>query len=101
MRDPREVVKPGDVVMVKVLDVDIPRKRIFLTLRLDDEVTLGWPKVSAADRVRTGSASPGEASPGEASPGGQARGGQARGSQGSAGQATARASRAARQRGDG
>jgi uncharacterized protein len=35
--DPREVVKPGDIVRVKVLDVDIPRKRISLTLRLDDE----------------------------------------------------------------
>ncbi|NUS79610.1 MAG: RNA-binding transcriptional accessory protein, partial [Streptomyces sp.] len=31
------VVKPGDIVKVKVLDVDIPRKRISLTLRLDDE----------------------------------------------------------------
>ena len=39
--DPREVVKPGDVVRVKVLDVDIPRKRIALTLRLDDEVRSG------------------------------------------------------------
>lgn len=39
--DPREVVKPGDVVKVKVLDVDLPRKRISLTLRLDDEVTPG------------------------------------------------------------
>ncbi|MER7621877.1 Tex family protein [Streptomyces sp. NPDC126503] len=37
VKDPREVVKPGDVVKVKVLDVDIPRKRISLTLRLDDE----------------------------------------------------------------
>jgi uncharacterized protein len=35
--DPREVVKPGDVVRVKVLSVDIPRHRISLTLRLDDE----------------------------------------------------------------
>ena len=35
--DPREVAKPGDVVRVKVLAVDIPRKRISLTLRLDDE----------------------------------------------------------------
>ena len=35
--DPREVVKPGDVVRVKVLGVDIPRQRISLTLRLDDE----------------------------------------------------------------
>ncbi|RKN10580.1 RNA-binding transcriptional accessory protein [Streptomyces radicis] len=35
--DPREVVKPGDIVKVKVLDVDVPRKRISLTLRLDEE----------------------------------------------------------------
>ncbi|MEV6352350.1 Tex family protein [Streptomyces hydrogenans] len=37
VKDPRDVVKPGDVVKVKVLDIDIPRKRISLTLRLDDE----------------------------------------------------------------
>ncbi|MGO3929169.1 RNA-binding transcriptional accessory protein [Rhodopseudomonas pseudopalustris] len=38
IKDPREVVKPGDIVKVKVLEVDVPRKRIGLTLRLDDEV---------------------------------------------------------------
>ncbi|ACY98202.1 MULTISPECIES: Tex family protein [Thermomonospora] len=43
--DPREVVKPGDIVKVRVLDVDIPRKRISLTLRLDDD---------PADRQRSG-----------------------------------------------
>jgi uncharacterized protein len=37
VKDPRDVVKPGDVVRVKVLDVDVARKRIGLTLRLDDE----------------------------------------------------------------
>jgi uncharacterized protein len=37
VKDPREVVKPGDVVRVKVLDVDLARKRIGLSLRLDDE----------------------------------------------------------------
>ncbi|MET8610371.1 Tex family protein [Streptomyces sp. SCPE 10] len=37
VKDPRDVVKPGDIVKVKVLDVDIPRKRIGLSLRLDDE----------------------------------------------------------------
>jgi uncharacterized protein len=37
VKDPRDVVKPGDIVRVKVLDVDIPRKRISLTLRLDEE----------------------------------------------------------------
>lgn len=39
VKDPRDVVKPGDIVKVKVLDIDIPRKRISLTLRLDDEAT--------------------------------------------------------------
>ncbi|MFI1714884.1 Tex family protein [Streptomyces litmocidini] len=41
VKDPRDVVKPGDVVKVKVVDVDIPRKRISLTLRLDDEPGAG------------------------------------------------------------
>ncbi|MEU6084166.1 Tex family protein [Streptomyces sp. NPDC047108] len=41
VKDPRDVVKPGDIVRVKVLDVDIPRKRISLTLRLDDESPAG------------------------------------------------------------
>ncbi|NKQ54064.1 RNA-binding transcriptional accessory protein [Amycolatopsis sp. K13G38] len=43
VKDPREVAKPGDIVKVKVLEVDIPRKRISLTLRLDDEVGGGKP----------------------------------------------------------
>ncbi len=38
VKDPREVVKPGDIVRVKVLEVDKARKRIALTLRLDDVV---------------------------------------------------------------
>ncbi|MFC9326073.1 Tex family protein [Kitasatospora sp. NPDC057015] len=38
VKDPREVVKPGDIVKVRVTTVDVPRKRIGLTLRLDDEV---------------------------------------------------------------
>jgi uncharacterized protein len=37
VKDPREVVKPGDVVRVKVRDVDVERARISLTLRLDDQ----------------------------------------------------------------
>ena len=36
IKDPREAVKVGDVVKVKVLEVDVPRKRIALTRRLDD-----------------------------------------------------------------
>jgi uncharacterized protein len=36
VKDPHEVVKAGDVVKVKVLEVDRQRKRIALTMRLDD-----------------------------------------------------------------
>ena len=41
VKDPRDVVKSGDVVRVKVLEVDEARQRIGLTLRLDDEVGAG------------------------------------------------------------
>ncbi|MFQ2301772.1 Tex family protein [Aeromonas dhakensis] len=37
VKDPREVVKAGDIVRVKVLEVDVPRKRISLTMRLDEK----------------------------------------------------------------
>ncbi len=36
VKDPHEVVKPGDLVKVKVLEVDIKRKRIGLSMRLDE-----------------------------------------------------------------
>ena len=36
VKDPREVVKAGDIVKVRVLEIDIPRKRIALTRRLED-----------------------------------------------------------------
>ncbi|GGP27485.1 Tex family protein [Silvimonas amylolytica] len=38
IKDPREVVKAGDVVKVKVQEVDVKRKRIALTMRLSDDV---------------------------------------------------------------
>ncbi len=53
VKDPRDVVKSGDVVRVKVIDVDIPRKRISLTLRLDDEPANGTSTGRDGDR-RTG-----------------------------------------------
>ncbi len=37
VKDPREVVKAGDIVKVKVLEVDVARKRIALTRRMGDE----------------------------------------------------------------
>jgi uncharacterized protein len=51
VRDPRTVARPGDVVRVKVLEVDAPRKRIALTMRLDDEPGAQAPR-GAEPRVR-------------------------------------------------
>ena len=39
MNDPREVIKAGDIVKVKVLEVDLNRKRVALSMRLGDEAT--------------------------------------------------------------
>jgi uncharacterized protein len=50
--DPRKIVNPGDVVRVKVLQVDLDRNRISLTLRLDDEVP-GPAGTPAGDRAPT------------------------------------------------
>jgi uncharacterized protein len=36
VKDPHEVVKPGQVVKVKVIDIDLKRQRIALTMRLED-----------------------------------------------------------------
>ncbi|SDT04089.1 Tex family protein [Microlunatus soli] len=51
--DPRDVVKPGDLVKVKVLDVDTLRQRISLTLRLDDELPAA-PSGAASDKQPAG-----------------------------------------------
>jgi uncharacterized protein len=47
IKDPREVVKAGDIVKVKVMEVDIPRKRIALTMRMGDQ-----PGQSPSERPR-------------------------------------------------
>jgi len=39
VKDPHEVVKPGQIVKVKVLAVDVPRQRISLTMRMEDAAT--------------------------------------------------------------
>lgn len=43
IKDPREVVKAGDVVKVKVIEVDVPRKRIALTMKLDEAAPRARP----------------------------------------------------------
>jgi uncharacterized protein len=45
VKDPHSVVKAGDLVKVKVLEVDVARKRIALSMRMSDEAT---PRNSAA-----------------------------------------------------
>ncbi len=54
IKDPHEVVKPGQIVKVKVLDVDVKRQRISLTMRLDD----------AAGSTSSSNRAPVEVSPG-------------------------------------
>lgn len=48
--DPHEVVRSGQVVTVKVMDVDVQRQRIGLSLRLDDEPGQNAPKKGRAER---------------------------------------------------
>ena len=50
VQDPRDIVKAGDVVKVKVLEVDAARKRIALTMRLNDEA--GSDRKPARDNNR-------------------------------------------------
>lgn len=59
VKDPREVVKAGDIVRVKVLEVDVPRKRISLTMRLDEKT--GQPARKPAEPRHTGNAKPKQA----------------------------------------
>lgn len=56
--DPREVVKAGDIVKVKVVEVDVPRKRISFTMRLDDT-----PAASNSEGKRAAPASKGKQHP--------------------------------------
>ena len=49
VKDPHEVVKAGDVVQVRVVEVDAPRKRIGLTMRKDGG---GTPAPSREDRAK-------------------------------------------------
>ncbi|MGJ8686541.1 MAG: S1 RNA-binding domain-containing protein, partial [Spongiibacteraceae bacterium] len=39
VKDPRSVVKAGDIVKVKVMEIDAQRKRIALSMRLDDQAS--------------------------------------------------------------
>lgn len=60
--DPREVVKAGDIVKVKVMEVDVARKRVGLSMRMSDDPE--QVKSSAAQKTtrKSGSAHSGKKS---------------------------------------
>lgn len=54
IKDPREVVKTGDIVKVKVVDVDVERKRIAFTMRLDEaQITNSRPLKAAKTKPKS------------------------------------------------
>jgi uncharacterized protein len=53
--DPHQVVKAGDIVKVKVLEVEVDRKRIALTMRMDEQPQ---PKAAGNNKERTAPAKP-------------------------------------------
>jgi uncharacterized protein len=95
VKDPREVVKSGDVVKVRVLEIDEARKRISLTMRLTDEPAR---ERRPRDERPGGGGQPGRPGGGQQRPGGQpgrqggqgqagpGQGGQRQGGQGGQGQ---------------
>jgi uncharacterized protein len=69
VKDPRDAVKAGDIVKVKVMEVDLPRQRIGLSMRLDDEPgqSRTRPSTGPSERRRDGTpvrnAAPAKAAP--------------------------------------
>ncbi len=66
VKDPHEVVKAGDVVKVRVVEVDVRRKRIALSMRKDDGAGAGRGSMSASpppDGNRGAGRGPATASP--------------------------------------
>lgn len=53
--DPREILKAGEIVKVKVVEVDAARKRISLTMRLDDSVTTSPQPIMSSKKTKAAS----------------------------------------------
>ena len=60
VKDPREVVKAGDIVKVKVLEVDVARKRVALTMRMNDALPAKTPTTVPGQRLRPNQSKPAE-----------------------------------------
>ena len=77
IKDPHEVVKAGDVVSVRVTEVDVPRKRIGLTMRKDNAgAEAGRERSAERSGGGIGDRGPGERGPGERGAGGRGKPGQ-------------------------
>jgi uncharacterized protein len=63
VKDPHEVVKAGDVVQVRVVEVDVPRKRIGLTMRKDSGEAREQSRERGPAKDRTPARGPSQASP--------------------------------------
>jgi uncharacterized protein len=70
IKDPREVVKSGDIVKVKVIDLEVARNRIALSLRLDDETAAEKKKAAAAAKPSQAKGKPQPSKPAQQSGGG-------------------------------
>jgi len=53
VKDPREVVKTGDIVKVKVIEVEIQRKRIALSMKMSDETQASGTNSSKTDSSKS------------------------------------------------
>lgn len=49
VKDPRNVVKAGDVVKVKVMDIDLPRRRVALSMRLENTARQPTKKIEKSE----------------------------------------------------
>jgi uncharacterized protein len=58
VKDPRDVVKAGDIVTVRVVEIDLPRKRIALTMKLQEPVTRPSPAPRPKERTPAVQAQP-------------------------------------------
>ena len=58
VKDPRDVVKAGDIVKVRVVEIDLPRKRIALTMKVQEVATASSPVARPKDRTPAVQAQP-------------------------------------------
>ena len=64
--DPREIVKAGDIVKVKVMEVDVSRKRVSFTMKLDEKPGSNKPannKPNEKQRTETSQRNKGQGKP--------------------------------------